>query len=127
MSAGVAFVVEDNEDISRLIRFLLERDQFVVRLAVDGREGKRLIDELAAPELVILDIMLPYLDGFQLLQEIRRNEHWKRVPVIMLTAKNQERDIVRALDAGANDYVAKPFQPEEFMARVRRVTKACGQ
>ncbi len=120
---NTALVVEDSGDISYLIRFLLEREQFQVELAADGREAERLITTLPPPRLVILDVMLPYVDGFQLLLQIRGLDPWKQVPVIMLTAKSQERDIVRALDAGADDYVVKPFQPEELMARVRRLTK----
>jgi len=124
MNAQTALVVEDSEDVSYLIRFLLEREHFHVELAADGREAERLVETLPPPQLVMLDIMLPYVDGFQLLQKMRSLETWKQVPIIMLTAKSQERDIVHALDAGATDYVVKPFQPEELMARVRRLTKA---
>lgn len=123
MSAQTALVVEDSEDVSYLIRYLLEREQFHVELAADGREAERLIATLPPPQLVMLDIMLPYVNGFQLLEKMRSLEPWKQVPIIMLTAKSQERDIVHALDAGATDYVVKPFQPDELMARVRRLTK----
>ncbi|MNL83724.1 Phosphate regulon transcriptional regulatory protein PhoB [compost metagenome] len=67
--------------------------------------------------------MLPYADGFQLVSQIRAKPNWESVPIVMLTAKSQEKDIVRALDAGANDYVLKPFQPQELMARLRRFLK----
>ena len=67
--------------------------------------------------------MLPYLDGFALIKLIRNKPEWSDVPIIMLTSKSQERNIVRALEAGANDYVVKPFRPEELVARVRRFVR----
>ncbi|MNT82340.1 Phosphate regulon transcriptional regulatory protein PhoB [compost metagenome] len=73
--------------------------------------------------MILLDVMLPYADGFQLVSQIRAKANWAEVPIVMLTAKSQEQDIVRALDAGANDYVLKPFQPQELMARLRRFLK----
>ncbi|MHB8667388.1 MAG: response regulator transcription factor [Burkholderiales bacterium] len=124
MSAATVLVVEDNDEISYLIQFLLEREGHGVELARDGREAEQKIAAMAPPGLVMLDVMLPYIDGFQLLSQIRRRKGWERIPVLMLTAKSQERDIVRALEAGANDYVVKPFQPNELLARVRRLTKA---
>jgi DNA-binding response OmpR family regulator len=68
-------------------------------------------------------VMLPFFDGFQLVRILRAQPGWETVPVIMLTAKTQESDIVRALDAGANDYIVKPFQPKELLARVRRLAR----
>jgi DNA-binding response OmpR family regulator len=76
-----------------------------------------------APDLVLLDVMLPYVDGFEIVGLIRAQPEWRDTPVIMLTAKNTERDTVRALDAGANDFVIKPFQPQELLARLRRFLK----
>jgi DNA-binding response OmpR family regulator len=67
--------------------------------------------------------MLPYVDGFEIVGLIRAQDAWRNTPVIMLTAKNTERDTVRALDAGANDFVIKPFQPQELLARLRRYLK----
>jgi len=112
-------VVEDNGIIVTLLRHLLERRGYVVETAVDGREAlARLQGE--PPGLVLLDVMLPYTDGFEIIRQMRSTPSWSSVPVIMLTAKAQERNVVRALDAGANDYVIKPFKPEELAARVRR-------
>jgi DNA-binding response OmpR family regulator len=71
---------------------------------------------------VLLDVMLPFLDGFALVALLRAQPAWKNVPVIMLTAKTQEKDIVRALDEGANDYIVKPFQPAELLARIKRLS-----
>jgi DNA-binding response OmpR family regulator len=71
----------------------------------------------------MLDVMLPYADGFQVLAKMRALAGWEDLPIIMLSAKSQEKDIVRALDAGASDYIVKPFKPEELRARVRRLRK----
>ena len=123
MSAVTVLVVEDDDTIAFLVQFLLEREGFGVDLARDGRAAEQRVAAMLPPALVILDVMLPYIDGFELLEKIRAREGWEKIPVIMLTAKSQESDIVRALDAGASDYVVKPFQPNELLARVRRLTK----
>ena len=119
----MAVVVEDDQIIVTLLEHLLSRRGFNVRIAKDGREATDLIDTLPPPALVLLDVMLPYLDGFELIKKIREHATWNQVPIIMLTAKSQEQNIVRALDYGANDYLIKPFRPEELLARIRRVTK----
>jgi DNA-binding response OmpR family regulator len=116
----VVLVAEDDEQISFLLQFLLEREGFRVLLARDGHEAQKLIDEIPPPRLVMLDIMMPYADGFEVLAHLRAKTDWRSTPVIMLTARSQEKDIVRALDAGASDYVVKPFLPEELKARIRR-------
>jgi len=112
--------VEDDEHIRLLLEFMLERVGYTVALAADGRAAEAHIRSQAAPAVALLDVMLPYLDGLQLVGLLRAQPGWESVPVIMLTAKAQERDIARALAAGANDYVVKPFKPEELMARLRR-------
>ncbi len=117
-------VVEDDEIISALLKHMLARRGFEVHLASDGRQASAMVEELSAPpELVMLDVMLPFVDGYDLITLIRSKQAWKDVPIIMLTSKALEQNIVRALDAGATDYVVKPFQPEELMARVRRLIK----
>lgn len=114
-------VAEDDEQIAFLLQFLLEREGYRVVRATDGRDALRLMGEIAPPALVILDIMMPYTDGFAVLGEMRARPGWKETPIIMLTARSQEKDIVRALEAGANDYVVKPFLPDELKARIRRL------
>lgn len=117
-----AVVVEDDEDIGRLLKFVLEREGFAVTLCADGRvAAERIAREDPPPALAILDMMLPYVNGRELLALIRESERWKAVPVLMLTAKSRESDIAGALDAGASDYVVKPFKPEELKARIRRL------
>jgi DNA-binding response OmpR family regulator len=116
-----AVVVEDEPDIGRLLRFILEREGFKVTLCEDGRIASTRVQAEPIPSLVVLDVMLPYVNGYELLAIIRKSPAWAKVPVLMLTAKSREGDIVRALDAGANDYVTKPFQPAELKARIRRL------
>ena len=120
---AVALVVEDDPHIAHLLKFMLERARYRVELARDGRAGQAYIQNHPPPAVALLDMMLPFLDGLQLVTLIRSQPGWEAVPVVMLTAKTQERDIVRALDAGANDYILKPFQPEELLARLRRLAK----
>ena len=119
-----AFVVEDDQIIVTILEHLLTRRGYGVEIARDGRQATQYIDATeAAPELVLLDVMLPYVDGFELIRKIREHATWSQVPIIMLTAKSTEQHIVRALDNGANDYVVKPFRPGELMARIRRLTR----
>ena len=124
MSAtGAALVAEDDEQLAYILRFILEREGFEVHAAPDGRTAKELIAKLQPPAIVVLDVMLPHADGFELLALLRATPGWQAVPVIMLTARSQEQDIVRGLEAGANDYMVKPFKPEELRARIRRLLK----
>ena len=117
-------VIEDDDHIAQILKFMLERQSYTVAMAADGRAARAFVETAAVPPgLVLLDVMLPYIDGFELVSVIRGQAGWETVPIIMLTAKNMEKDIVRALDAGANDYIVKPFQPNELLARIRRYTK----
>ena len=119
----VALVVEDDDQIAYLLRFILEREGFKVEAAADGRLANDLVMNGPTPALVLLDVMLPFMDGYQLLAAIRARKGWENVPVLMLTAKSQEKDIVRALDSGAADYMVKPFRPDELRSRIRRLMK----
>jgi DNA-binding response OmpR family regulator len=106
-------VVDDDADVRGLVRTLLERDGAVVREAVDGREALRLLYEVR-PDLVVLDVSMPDLDGWQTLERIR---DLSEVPVLMLTARDNELEKVRGLQSGADDYVTKPFGRQELLAR----------
>ncbi|MGZ3181115.1 MAG: response regulator transcription factor [Telluria sp.] len=119
-SATPVLVIEDDEHIAQVLKFILERQGYAVTVASDGAAARALVQEAAPPALVLLDGMLPYVDGFELVRIIRAQPGWEQTPIIMLTAKNMETDIARALDAGANDYIVKPFQPLELVARIRR-------
>jgi two-component system, OmpR family, alkaline phosphatase synthesis response regulator PhoP len=114
-------VIEDDPVVSRLVGHLLTRRGFIVHVASDGLHAQTLLKTLPRPAVVVMDVMLPYVSGFELINEIRQTPGWDRVPVIVLTSKSQERDVLRAFDAGVNDYVVKPFRPDEFVARVRRL------
>ena len=117
-------VVEDDQSIAELIEFMLQREGFQVTLAQDGRVAETLITALQqAPAVILLDIMLPFVNGFELLQTIRNKPGWQHTPILMLSARSQENDIVRALELGATDYIIKPFQPAELIARINRVMK----
>jgi len=117
-------LVEDAEEISSLLEYLLKRAGFTVAIARDGKQAVEYIAREAPVDLAILDILLPYFSGFDLVEKIRHSDTWKAVPIVMLTAKAQEKDIVRALEMGANDYILKPFQPNEVIARLRRFLRS---
>lgn len=116
-------VIEDDDNIAQLLEFMLQREGHSVQILGDGEAARRHIVSQPPPALVLLDSMLPYRDGMALLGDLRSQPGWEAVPVVMLTAKSLERDIVRALEAGASDYVIKPFQPQELLARVRRYVR----
>ena len=117
------FLAEDEEGTAILLKFLLARVGYTVVHAADGQQAQTMIDQMSPPALVLLDIMLPYLNGLQLLAHIRQKAEWQHVPIIMLTADSNERDIQQALAAGANDYMVKPFNPRELIARLQRFIK----
>lgn len=118
-----AVLVEDDEDTAQLLEFMLVREGFVVHMASNGKDALKLIDSLKPPKIVLLDIMLPFISGFQLLQHIRKKSDWADTPIIMLTSKRDESAIVRAMEAGASDYVLKPFNWGELIARIKRFLK----
>ncbi|MBM2854476.1 MAG: two-component system response regulator [Steroidobacteraceae bacterium] len=113
-------IVEDDVHMAYLLGYLAERERFTVETIADGRKAAERIDAGPAVDLVLLDVMLPYTDGFELLARMRANPVWKDVPVIILTSKTREHDAVRALSLGADDYLTKPFSPPELVARIRR-------
>ncbi|MBY6276790.1 response regulator [Symbiobacterium thermophilum] len=112
-------VVDDERPIAEILKFSFEREGFEVEMAFDGEEA---VAKARASDfdLVILDIMLPKLDGFTVCREIRR---FSTVPILMLTAKEDEVDKVLGLELGADDYVTKPFSPRELIARVRAILR----
>ena len=118
-----ALIVEDDDQICYILKFILEREGFVANIARDGRAAEELIGKLQPPAIVTLDVMLPHADGYTLLKRIRATPGWEQVPVILLTARSQEKDVVRGLEAGANDYMVKPFKADELRARVRKLVK----
>lgn len=112
-------VVDDDRNICELIRLYLEKEGFSVVLAYDGQSAVELFKE-ATPSVVLLDIMLPKMDGFQVCREIRRISN---IPIIMLTAKGETFDKVLGLELGADDYMVKPFENKELVARIKAVLR----
>ncbi|MDX1509106.1 MAG: response regulator [Woeseiaceae bacterium] len=117
---ATALLIDDDEDIVYLLRLLLLRDGFIVHTATNGRDAAEFIAKSKPTDLVITDLMLPYVSGFELITKIREHKKWADVPVIVLSGKVTERDAIRALEMGANDYVTKPYNPHELSARIRR-------
>lgn len=116
-----ALVVEDNEHVLYMLDFILRRAGYDVISVKNGRDAQTSIENLPPVDIVVLDLMLPYVSGFQLITEVRDDPEWQHVPILVLSGKVLEDDIVKALDLGANDYVTKPFRPEELLARMRRI------
>ena len=115
----IALVVEDDVNIADLLRLYLEKDGFEVFHAADGGEGIRMAQE-KNPDLILLDIMLPVVDGWVVCSEVRKTS---KVPIIMLTAKGETFDKISGLEMGADDYVTKPFEVKELMARIHAVMR----
>jgi DNA-binding response OmpR family regulator len=111
-------VVDDEPHIGRIIQMKLERGPYRVSLASDGRQALEVLRGDESIDLVLLDIMMPYVSGFDVLQEIRTYPHRESTPVIMLTAKGQETDRTRALELGATDFLTKPFSPNKLLGRI---------
>ena len=115
-------IVDDDQDIARILKFRLQKKGFDCILAGNGLEALERIDA-EHPDLVLLDVMMPLMDGFATCREIRRRNAWARIPVIMLTAKGDTSDKVNGLTEGADDYVVKPFEFDELLARVTMVLR----
>ncbi|MCP4574476.1 MAG: response regulator [bacterium] len=116
-------VADDEPHIRRILQFLLEKEGFEVLLVADGDEAWKAVTSFN-PDLVLLDVMMPRMDGYAVLQIIRAGFETSRLPVIMLTAKGEDEDKVRGLRDGANDYVVKPFNHEELLLRVTNLLEA---
>ena len=115
-------VVDDESDILELVTFNLERNQFKVLTADNGLSAVSMAKE-HLPDIVVLDLMLPGLDGFGVYKELRADPRTASIPVLMLTAKGEVNDRIAGLELGAEDYVTKPFSPRELMLRVRALLK----
>lgn len=112
--------VDDERHIVRLIQVNLERAGYEVITAYDGREALKKIDE-ERPDMVVLDVMMPYMDGLETLKLIRANPDTRDMPVIMLTAKAQDQDVFRGYSHGVDIYLTKPFNPMELLTFVKRI------
>ncbi len=119
-STPLVLIADDDPDILALVSFRLERAGYEVVQATDGEEALRAATE-RRPALAVLDVMMPKLDGYEVTRRMRADEQTKRIPVILLTARVQEADIARGFEAGADDYIRKPFSPPELRARVQAI------
>lgn len=112
--------VDDEKYIVRLVQVNLERQGYEVVTANDGKEALEKV-ESERPDLVVLDVMMPYMDGFEVLQNLRRNASTRDIPVIMLTAKAQDADVFKGWQSGVDCYLTKPFNPMELISFVKRI------
>lgn len=115
--------VDDERHIVRLVQVNLERAGYEVVTAFDGKDA---LEKVASeqPDLVVLDVMMPYMDGFEVLQNLRKNPSTRELPVIMLTAKAQDADVFRGWQSGVDCYLTKPFNPMELISFVKRIFKS---
>ncbi|MFH2138766.1 MAG: response regulator transcription factor [Candidatus Omnitrophota bacterium] len=122
MTKQKILVVEDDKHISKLIKYNLEKAGFDCTLTITGEDALEILDRESI-DLIILDIMLPKMDGFETCRQIKQNKNMAKIPVIMLTAKGEEVDKVVGFELGADDYVVKPFSPRVLILRVKAVLK----
>ena len=115
-------VVEDDQAIREMLRFVLQQKHFDILEAENAEQALRLIHD-RSPSLILLDWMLPGMSGVDLARKLKEAQETSNLPIIMITAKGEEEDMVRGLDSGADDYVTKPFSPRELVARIRAVLR----
>ncbi len=126
MSKKIISIVDDEPDIVELIKYHLEKEKYHTDTFYDGESFLTYLHN-TIPDLVILDLMLPSIDGLEICRKIRASEEYKNIPIIMLTAKGTEIDKIVGLEMGADDYVVKPFSPRELVARVKAVLRRSRQ
>ena len=122
MAGEHILIVEDEEDIAELLEYNLNRQGYQPESVGTGEDGLQLARE-AMPDLILLDLMLPKLSGLEVCRSLKADPETSKIPVIMLTAKGEEEDIVAGFDAGADDYVTKPFRPKVLLSRVKAVLR----
>ncbi len=122
MAKEKILVVDDEEDILELLRFNLSREGYQISCAASGEDALSFVRS-EIPDLIVLDLMLPGMDGLEVTKSLKNNLSTKDIPIVMLTAKGEEADIVTGLELGADDYITKPFSPRILVARVRAVLR----
>jgi two-component system phosphate regulon response regulator PhoB len=115
-------VIEDEKDIAELIEFNLKREGYYVRNVFSGEDALIEVSKFI-PDIIILDIMLPGIDGFEICTKIRNDPKLKKIPILMLTAKSEDEDIIHGLETGADDYITKPFSPKVLLARINAISR----
>lgn len=122
MSKETILIVDDEEDIIELIKYNLKNEGYGILSAMTGEEAIK-IAKHSRPDLVVLDLMLPGIDGLEVTRYLKKNDDTMDIPIVMVTAKGEESDIVAGLELGANDYISKPFSPRELTARIRAILR----
>ncbi|MDP2652819.1 MAG: response regulator transcription factor [Candidatus Omnitrophota bacterium] len=122
MRKAKILIVEDEKDIAELVQYNLEREAYQVTAARTGEDGIKTL-ERDLPDLIILDLMLPGMDGLETCRLIKQDNKTKNIPIIMLTAKSEESDVIVGLQVGADDYVTKPFSPRVLLARIKALLR----
>lgn len=122
MSKETILIVDDEEDILELIKFNLKGEGYNILQAMTGEEGIKIAKQ-SGPDLMVLDLMLPGIDGLEVTRYLKNNDATTDIPIVMLTAKGEESDIITGLELGANDYISKPFSPRELTARIRAILR----
>ncbi|MEH0019827.1 MAG: response regulator [Desulfobacter sp.] len=122
MSKETILIVDDEEDILELIKFNLKSEGYNILQAMTGEEAIKIAKQ-SGPDLMVLDLMLPGIDGLEVTKYLKNNDATMDIPIVMLTAKGEESDIVTGLELGANDYMSKPFSPRELTARIRAILR----
>jgi DNA-binding response OmpR family regulator len=122
MSKETILIVDDEEDILELLKVNLKNEGYSILQTMTGEEAIK-IAKHSSPDLIVLDLMLPGIDGLEVTKYLRKTESTEDIPIVMLTAKGEETDVVTGLELGANDYMSKPFSPRELTARIRAILR----
>ncbi len=122
MAKEKILIVDDEQDILELVRYNLSKEGYETVCAATGEEAIKINSE-QRPDLIVLDLMLPGIDGLEVTKHIRNTNEEENTPIVMLTAKGEEADVVTGLELGANDYISKPFSPRELIARIRAILR----
>lgn len=122
MSKETILIVDDEEDIIELIKYNLKNEGYSILTALSGEHAMKMAKQFS-PDLIVLDLMLPGIDGLEVTKYLRNDERTQDIPIVMLTAKGEETDIVTGLELGANDYISKPFSPKVLVARIRAILR----
>jgi len=122
MSQAKILVVDDEADLVETIQFALELEGYNVLVASNGEEGLNIARQ-EKPDIILLDLMLPKLDGYKVCRLLKFDERYKSIPILMLTAKTQEKDKILGKETGANEYITKPFDMDELMAKIKSYLK----
>jgi two-component system phosphate regulon response regulator PhoB len=126
MEKETILVVDDEEDILELVKYNLAREGYDIETALTGEETLKRVKTMPI-HLIVLDLMLPGIDGLEVTRQLKKNPETQRIPIVMLTAKGEEADVVTGLELGADDYIIKPFSPRILVARIKTVLRRISQ